>query len=40
LAQLSASPDTIAQIDLNGAQQRWNSLVQQYQLTVQQLAAA
>jgi hypothetical protein len=40
LTQLSTSPATIGSIDLSGAQQRWNSLVQLFQLTAQQLTAA
>jgi chromosome segregation ATPase len=40
LGQLSTSPATIVQVDLSGAQQRWNNLVQQFQLTAQQLSAA
>lgn len=40
LGQLSTNPATIGQIDLSGAEQRWNNLVQQFQLTAQQLTAA
>jgi len=40
LALLNTTPSAIGQVDLSGAQQRWNALVQQYQLTAQQLAAA
>lgn len=40
LGLLSTTPSAIGQVDLSGAQQRWNALVQQYQLTAQQLAAA
>jgi DNA repair exonuclease SbcCD ATPase subunit len=40
LGLLSTNPAIIGQVDLSGAQQRWNNLVQQFQLTAQQLSAA